>query len=145
MSEVNSSRREFVQATIAVAVVSATSALPGVASAQAYPSRPIKLICPWPAGGSTDAVMRALAESVGKALGGSVVVENKPGASGMLGPNELAKAAPTKPRSTSRIADSPFAALHPYPPFDFVFGALTLMGLWPTFRRYGVFQSPPAV
>ena len=94
MSEVNSSRREFVQATIAVAVVSATSALPGVASAQAYPSRPIKLICPWPAGGSTDAVMRALAESVGKALGGSVLVENKPGASGMLGPNELAKAAP---------------------------------------------------
>ncbi len=94
MSEVNSSRREFVQATVAVAVASVASVLPGVASAQAYPSRPVKLICPWPAGGSTDAVMRALAESVGKALGGSVVVENKPGASGMLGPNELAKAAP---------------------------------------------------
>ena len=94
MSEVNSSRREFVQATVAVAAASIASVLPGVASAQAYPSRPIKLICPWPAGGSTDAVMRALAESVGKALGGSVVVENKPGASGMLGPNELAKAAP---------------------------------------------------
>ena len=94
MSEVNSSRREFVQATVAVAAVSVASVLPGLASAQAYPSRPIKLICPWPAGGSTDAVMRALAESVGKALGGSVVVENKPGASGMLGPNELAKAAP---------------------------------------------------
>ena len=91
MSEVNSSRREFVQATLAVAVA---ASLPGLASAQAYPSRPIKLICPWPAGGSTDAVMRALAESVGKALGGSVLVENKPGASGMLGPNELAKAAP---------------------------------------------------
>lgn len=94
MSEVNSSRREFVQATVAVAAASVASVLSGVASAQAYPSRPIKLICPWPAGGSTDAVMRALAESVGKALGGSVVVENKPGASGMLGPNELAKAAP---------------------------------------------------
>ena len=94
MSEVNSSRREFVQATVAVAAVSVASVLPGLASAQAYPSRPVKLICPWPAGGSTDAVMRALAESVGKALGGSVVVENKPGASGMLGPNELAKAAP---------------------------------------------------
>ena len=91
MSEVNSSRREFVQATLVVAVA---ASLPGLASAQAYPSRPIKLICPWPAGGSTDAVMRALAESVGKALGGSVLVENKPGASGMLGPNELAKAAP---------------------------------------------------
>ncbi len=94
MGEFNSSRREFVQSSFAVATVAATSALPGIASAQAYPARPIKLICPWPAGGSTDAVMRALAESVGKALGGSVVVENKPGASGMLGPNELAKAAP---------------------------------------------------
>ena len=94
MSEVNSARREFVQATIAVAVASATSALPGVASAQAYPAKPIRMICPWPAGGATDAVMRALGDSVGKILGGSVVVENKPGASGMLGPNELIKAAP---------------------------------------------------
>ena len=94
MSEVNSSRREFVQATVAVAVASATSTFPAVASAQAFPAKPIRMICPWPAGGSTDAVMRSLAESVGKALGGPVVVENKPGASGMLGPNELAKAAP---------------------------------------------------
>ncbi len=90
----NSSRREFVQSSLAAAAVAATSALSGTASAQAYPARPIKLICPWPAGGSTDAVMRALAESVGKVLGGTVVIENKPGASGMLGPNELAKAAP---------------------------------------------------
>ena len=94
MSEVNSSRREFVQAAVAVAVASATSTLPAVASAQAFPAKPIRMICPWPAGGSTDAVMRSLAESVGKALGGTVVIENKPGASGMLGPNELAKAAP---------------------------------------------------
>ena len=94
MSEVNSSRRVFVQATVAAAVTSATSMLPGAASAQAFPVKPIRLICPWPAGGSTDAVMRALGESVGKVLGGSVVLENKPGASGMLGPNELVKAAP---------------------------------------------------
>jgi len=94
MSEVNASRREFVQATVAVAVASATSVLPVVASAQAFPAKPIRLICPWPAGGATDAVMRALGDSVGKILGASVVVENKPGASGMLGPNELLKAAP---------------------------------------------------
>ena len=94
MGGFNSSRREFAQASLAMATAVATSALSGMATAQAYPARPIKLICPWPAGGSTDAVMRALAESVGRALGGSVVVENKPGASGMLGPNELAKAAP---------------------------------------------------
>jgi tripartite-type tricarboxylate transporter receptor subunit TctC len=84
-------RRTFVQGTAAAAV---TVALPSLAQAQAFPARPIKLICPWPAGGSTDAVMRALAESASKALGVQVIIENKPGASGMLGPNELVRAAP---------------------------------------------------
>lgn len=65
-----------------------------VAAQNNYPSRPVKLICPWPAGGSTDSVMRALAESAARILGSSVLIENKPGASGMLGPNELVKAKP---------------------------------------------------
>ena len=94
MSTFNPSRREFVQSSLVVAVAAATAAVPGPASAQTFPAKPIRLICPWPAGGSTDAVMRALAESAGKVLGGSVVIENKPGASGMLGPNELVRAAP---------------------------------------------------
>jgi len=51
--------------------------LPGTAGAQAFPAKPIRLICPCPAGGDTDAVTRALGESVGKILGGIVVVENK--------------------------------------------------------------------
>jgi tripartite-type tricarboxylate transporter receptor subunit TctC len=63
-------------------------------SQAAYPNRPIKLICPWPAGGSSDQVMRALADATGRVLGGTMVVENKPGASGMLGPNELVSAKP---------------------------------------------------
>ena len=83
-------RRDVLQAGLAGAV---TLAVPAMAQST-FPSRPIKLICPWPAGGSTDAVMRALAESASKALGGTVVVENKPGASGMLGPNELLRAQP---------------------------------------------------
>ena len=86
-------RRQFVQAA---AAASASLALTELAGAQApgFPSRPIKLICPWPAAGSSDIVMRALADSASKALGQQVIVENKPGASGMLGPNELLKAAP---------------------------------------------------
>jgi tripartite-type tricarboxylate transporter receptor subunit TctC len=86
-------RRQFLQAG---GVAAASLALPGLAQAQAghFPSRPIKLICPWPAAGSSDMVMRALADSASKALGQQVIVENKPGASGMLGPNELVKAAP---------------------------------------------------
>jgi tripartite-type tricarboxylate transporter receptor subunit TctC len=85
------SRRRFVQAALAS---SAAVALPSWAQATGFPNRPIRLICPWPAGGSTDAVMRALAESASKALGGQIVVENKAGASGMLGPNELISAKP---------------------------------------------------
>ena len=84
-------RRDFVQTSLAAL---ATTALPGLARAQAFPSKPIRLICPWPAGGSTDAVMRSLAESAGRALGGQMIVDNKPGASGMLGPNELVNARP---------------------------------------------------
>ena len=85
------SRRQFVaQAGVAAAAV----ALPAPARAQAFPARPVKYICPWPAGGSTDAVIRALAESAGKILGQQVIVENKPGAGGMLGANELVGARP---------------------------------------------------
>ncbi len=72
----------------------ATLALPQLARAQAFPAKPIKYICPWPAGGSTDAVIRALAQSAAKTLGQTIIVENKPGAGGMLGANELVTAAP---------------------------------------------------
>ena len=84
-------RRRFVQSTLATATA---IALPGLAQTQAFPAKAIKLICPWPAGGSTDVVMRVIAESAGKALGGTMIIENKPGASGMLGPNELVNAKP---------------------------------------------------
>ena len=87
----NPTRRDFLKTTAAAA---ATVAFPGVVSAQAFPSRPIKLICPWPAGGSTDIVMRAFAESAGKALGGQMIVENRPGAGGTLGAVELVNAKP---------------------------------------------------
>ena len=62
MSHRPPTRRRFVQAALAS---SAAVALPALAQAQAYPARPIRLICPWPAGGSTDAVMRAIGESAG--------------------------------------------------------------------------------
>ena len=83
-------RRDVLQAGLAGAV---TIAVPAMAQST-FPSRPIKLICPWPAGGSTDGVMRALAESATRILGNPVVIENKAGASGMLGPNELVNAKP---------------------------------------------------
>ena len=89
MHQLDRSRRRVLQAGLAA---SAAVALP--VFGQAFPAKPIKLICPWPAGGATDAVMRVIAESAGKALGGQMIVENKAGASGMLGPNELVNAQP---------------------------------------------------
>ena len=72
----------------------ATLALPRAAWAQAYPSRTIRYICPWSAGGSTDVVMRVIAESAGKTLGATIIVDNKPGAGGMLGANEMVNTKP---------------------------------------------------
>jgi tripartite-type tricarboxylate transporter receptor subunit TctC len=83
------SRRHFIASAAAAGL-----ALPGLARAQAFPARPIRLVCPWPAGGSTDAVLRAFAESAAKILGQQVLIDNKPGAGGMFGPIELVNAKP---------------------------------------------------
>jgi tripartite-type tricarboxylate transporter receptor subunit TctC len=65
-------------------------ALPPLANAQAFPSKPITLIVPWPAGGSTDRHLRALAEIASKNLGQTIAVENRPGGGGTTGPGTMA-------------------------------------------------------
>jgi tripartite-type tricarboxylate transporter receptor subunit TctC len=73
----------------------AASLLAAAASAQAaFPERPITLVVPYAPGGSADALARVLAVRVGAKLGTSVVVDNKPGASGTIGASFAAKAAP---------------------------------------------------
>jgi tripartite-type tricarboxylate transporter receptor subunit TctC len=69
------------------------AAATGGAQAQSFPSRPVTLIVPWPAGGTTDVGMRALASATEKHLGQSIVVENRPGGSGTLGPGQMAATA----------------------------------------------------
>src|SRR3546814_6868200 len=64
------------------------------AAAQSYPARPINLVVPFPAGGTTDALARALGQELAKSLGQPVVVENKPGAGATLGADYVAKATP---------------------------------------------------
>src|SRR5919201_2025532 len=61
-----------------------------LAEAQTFPARPVTLIVPWPAGGTTDVVMRALATATEKHLGQSLVIENRGGAAGTLGPGSMA-------------------------------------------------------
>ena len=68
--------------------------LPGVALAQAYPSKPIKLQVPFAPGGTTDIIARVISEPLGKAMGQSVVIENRAGGGGVVGANETAKSAP---------------------------------------------------
>jgi len=60
-------------------------------AAQEFPSRPIRLICPWSPGGSTDTPLRCFAGISAKYLGRPVVVENKPGAGGTIGPGSIAR------------------------------------------------------
>ncbi len=67
---------------------------PLIAFAQAFPSKPIRLICPFPPGGAVDIASRATANELTKILGQVVAVENKPGAGGNLGAQETARSAP---------------------------------------------------
>ena len=64
------------------------------AAAQDWPSKPIRIVVPFPSGGTTDTAVRPLAERLSQKLGVSVVVENKPGAAGRIGYDFAAKAAP---------------------------------------------------
>ena len=72
----------------------ATALISGGAAAQAWPAKPIRIIVPYPAGGTSDILARALGPKITEALGQPVVVDNKPGATGNLGADMVAKSAP---------------------------------------------------
>ena len=75
-------------------LIAAALALPLPALAQSFPSRPLRLICPFAAGGSADASARMLAEPLSSALGQPVVVENRPGGGATIGAQAVARATP---------------------------------------------------
>lgn len=87
------SRRESL---LRAALFLAFAGAPAAASAQpgAYPAKPVKLVIPYPPGGGTDITGRAMAQRLSEFLGQSVVIENKPGATGMIGAASVAKSAP---------------------------------------------------
>jgi tripartite-type tricarboxylate transporter receptor subunit TctC len=66
----------------------------GLAAAQSYPNKPIRIVVPFPAGGGTDIVARILANDISKDIGQNIMVENKGGANGILGADLVAKSAP---------------------------------------------------
>jgi tripartite-type tricarboxylate transporter receptor subunit TctC len=95
-----------------IALAAATIVAPLSAPAQDFPSKPVTMICPWPAGGTTDQYMRALAQIAGKYLGQQVVVENKPGAGGTLGAVALASTAKPDGYTIAQIPISVFRFPH---------------------------------
>ena len=96
------------------------AAVASAAFAQAWPTKPIRFIVPYPPGGTSDILARTIGEKLGTALGQTIVVENKPGANGNVGADYVAKASPDG--YTFLLADIGAIAISPsvYPslPFD---------------------------
>ena len=86
-------RRHFMQTSIAGAVALGTPSFAPAVS-QGWPSRPIKLVVPFPPGSSPDYIARLVAEPLARALGQPVVIDNKPGAGGEIGTGAVARATP---------------------------------------------------
>jgi tripartite-type tricarboxylate transporter receptor subunit TctC len=84
-------RRQFLQWTAGIAALPVASQF---AWGETYPSRSIRMIVPFPAGGPTDIVARPFAQLLGEALKGTVIIDNRGGAGGTLGANVVAKSAP---------------------------------------------------
>lgn len=91
MTSPRSGRRQLVLGALGAAALAAAS---GRLFAQAWPDRPITFICPWPAGGTADQSMRTLCTVAGRILGQPIAVENRAGASGMIGSKAIASAKP---------------------------------------------------
>ena len=119
---------------IRLILLAALALLAGVAAAQTsdWPDRPVRLIVPFPAGSSTDIISRIMAQRLGARLGQQVVIENRAGASGNIGADAVAKAAPDgytigiATASTHAVAASLSASL-PYDPIK-DFAPIAMLG-----------------
>ncbi|RZL94662.1 MAG: tripartite tricarboxylate transporter substrate binding protein [Variovorax sp.] len=89
MTLITSNRRAWLAAAGALALGAGTTA-----QAQTYPTRPIKMVVPFAAGGGTDVLARVIGEKLSAGLGQPVIIDNKPGAAGLIGTDMVAKAAP---------------------------------------------------
>ena len=98
----------------------AIASLPWLARAQAYPSKPIRIVVPFPPGGSTDLLARRLGEKLAGSMGQPVVVENRPGAGGTTGADLVAKSAPDGHTLLLGVTGSNAiaASLYPKLPYD---------------------------
>lgn len=87
-------RRGFLTQAGQIAVGATLAACGAMTFAQSYPSKPVRIVVPYPAGGPTDVAARILAQELQRRMGQTFIVDNKPGAGGMLGAAEVARSAP---------------------------------------------------
>ena len=107
-----------------MALLLCAASLSTIAVAQSYPTKPVRIIVGYPAGGPTDMIARTVAQKLSPALGQQVIVDNRPGASGMIGAELAVKAPPDGYSllvSTDNLWIGPFLQKVPYDPIrDFV-------------------------
>lgn len=137
-------------------LLAALLALPLLASAQAWPTKPVRIVVPFAAGGTTDILARALAPELQKAFGQPFIVENKGGAGGNTGAAEVAKAAPdghtllmgtvgTHAINAALYAKMPFDPVKDFVPITLVAGVPNVLVLNPAnAQKYGI-DSVPAL
>jgi tripartite-type tricarboxylate transporter receptor subunit TctC len=105
-------RRILASGACALLLAAWGAAFAQAAPAPGFPAKPITLICPWPPGGPTDLHLRKLAELAARHLGQPVIVENRPGGSGMNGPATMAKTARPDGYTISQLAITAFRVPH---------------------------------
>ena len=136
-----SNRRAWL--SLGAVLVVAAACFATKAQAQQFPSKPIRIVVPFPAGGTVDVAMRVVSVRLGEVLGQSVVIDNKPGANGIIGGDIVAKAPPDgytlfAVSSTHVINPSTTASM----PFDPVkdFSHVTILGTLPLVIASGLDQ-----